>query len=201
MSEKMKFDYREFMNSELPSKEFLARLTKTLEEEEASKKRKEIRMIRQVSTAAACFVLLCGIAAVFYSKNKTKSDGGLSSDMSEYVGENDALETIPFENFDWYSENLTEESLLKALSQKMTEECDYIAYSDQNQFVDAPHMEKAEMQDITDMMVHAVRTNEEPEGEAVYYMAVFHDGSIAKFTIWDKTYIKIADDEKIYKKN
>lgn len=206
MTDNLKHKYKEYTENINPSDEFIARLTKTLEDEQANQKRKKFRIISRVSAAAACFVMLFGISAVIYSISFSnpaveQSDQGMSSEANNYAGSasTDAIHTIPFEKISWYDESLTKESLPKALAQKLASSLDYLSFNSENKFVNAEKADAQSIEQFIQLMNNSEQTSEEAAGETVYYMAVFNDRTIAKFSISGNEYIIISGDSKIYK--
>lgn len=207
MSEKLKSDYVKHMENVEPSDAFLSQLTQTLKDEQSRQKRIKIRRIKQIVAMAAGLLLFFGISAIIYagSPNRPHISEGESSaagGMKDYVGtaSSESITTIAFENINWYDDSLTGVSVPKALAQKLASSLDYLSFGSENRFVNAERADDERTRQIIELLSGADETAEEISGTKLYYMAVFTDGTVAKFSITNDTLIEISGDEKSYKK-
>ena len=210
MSDKIKSEYNKYADEIKPSEEFTSRLTKTLEEEKAKKKYPRLRYFKQVAVAAACLII--ALAAAF-AVNRGLAPSGLPGGTSSYeeyptsgignlIGEINT-ETLNIENLaniSWYAKGLNAGSLPLALAEKLGASLDYLAYNSENKFVDADKADGEMIESIKSLLTSAKETDESVSGERVYYMAVFTDGTVAKFSVADGKFLEISGDKKIYKK-
>ena len=205
MSDKIKSDYNKYADKIKPSKEFKSRLTDTLNEEAEKKKSPKIRYIRQFAAAAACLIIAVGaaLAVRFGAAPKMPPAEPATSAVGNQWGEinTDVFNPGKFENISWYDKNLAADSLPLALAEKMTSSLEYLSYNNENKFVGAQNADSEMLTEIKAFLTGAGETKENASGEKVYYMAVFTDGTVAKFSIADRIYLEISGDEKIYKKN
>lgn len=201
MSDKIKNDYIKYMEAQKPSEEFLSRLTDTLGGEKRAKRRTVPRFIKAVS-AAACAAIVCGISAlIFLNGGGTDIPKDSSPDTSAV--ENKAVErsaglikTAPLKIAYWYGEE--EDDLPQALARKMETSLDYLSVSDENYFLDCAPADEETEKELTDMLLRARECEGEVSGEKLYCMAVFTDGTVAKFYVSGGKYIEISGNEKIY---
>lgn len=205
MSDNFKSDYSKYADKIKPSKEFTSRLKNTLNEEAGKKKKPRIRYIRQfAAAAAACLIVAVGaaLAVNLGSGSRTHVAEPATSGVGNYVGEinTGSLNPGKFENISWYDKNLAADSLPLALAEKMADSLDYLSYNNENKFIDAKNADSETLTEIKALLTGAKETEERVSGEKVYYMAVFADGTVAKFSVSGGIYLEISGDEKIYKK-
>lgn len=210
MSDKIKSEYNKYADEIKPSEEFTSRLTKTLEEETAKKKYPRLRYFKQVAVAAACliialaaaFALNRGPAPAMPSDSTSSYEEYPTSGIGNLIGEinTGTLNIENLANISWYDKGLNADSLPSALAEKLGASLDYLAYSSQNKFVDADKADAEMIESIKSLLTSAKETDESVSGEIVYYMAVFTDGTVAKFSVADGKFLEISGDKKIYKK-
>lgn len=207
MSDKIKSEYNRYMENVKPSDKFLSQLTSTLEEERSSQRKRRKVPIKQISAAAACLIAVCGFAVIysfFGNDIKTGEDSSsVTENMNGYAGKTDteSLVTVPFENISWYDNALTPESLPKALAQKLESSLDYLSFAEENKFVNADRADFERTKQMIEALSEAEESDEKVTGDMTYYMAVFTDGTVAKFSISDNGAVEISGDDKIYKIN
>lgn len=205
MSDKIKKDYNAYFDSIHPSGEFLENLTATLSEEQVKQQRARIRRTKQLTALAACAALAVGLTAAFTlglsgQSGDIHSDKS-SSDFSQSVGNHAAevtsvhIQTLPISSPD--NRNVTPQEL----ADKIEDSLNYIAVSDRNMFVNAEHLSGGEIRGLTMLLSSAEPTDDEPDGESVYYMAVFTDGSVTKLTVTGGKYVQIDGSDGCYKIN
>lgn len=209
MSDKIKSEYNKYADKIKPSEEFASRLTQTLEEEKAKKRYPRLRYIRQIGVAAACLIVALAAALVVnrgFGPAPTP-DGTSSyeehptSAIDNQAGEinTEALNIENFQNISWYDKSLDAESLPLALAKKLEASLDYLEYSGENKFVGAEKADGERLARIKALLASAEKTDESVSGERVYYMAVFTDGTVAKFSVAAEKYLEITGDKNIYK--
>lgn len=210
MSDKIKSEYKNSFERIEPSEEFLSNLTQTLEKEQEKQKKTKQRKIyrfRLISMAAACVIVILGLAAVFYFREKNTPQGSGkqlpdTEQLDNYTqrATDGSVQTLPIQNADWYNDSLTKESAPKALAQKLDSSLEYLSYNSENRFVNAEHADAGQIEQLTALLAKAVESSGSVSGSKVYYMAVFTDGTVAKFSITDDKFVEISGDEKIYEK-
>ena len=200
MSDKIQSDYTEYMENVKPSEEFLSQLVQTLEDEQSLQKEDKHRLPRAVPAAAACLILISCLSAALYIRHQNASSAAeeLNNYAATMAGED--IPATPFLGSDWRDSVSPDESTPMALARKMTLSLDYLSYNSENKFVDAQTADNAETVRIIGLLQSAEPVDSESLGERVYYMAVFTDGTIAKFSITDNGFVQIDGDENIYKK-
>lgn len=205
MTDKIKQDYVEHMNSIKPDSRFLASLQETLEQEQKNlRERKRIRLIRTVCAAAACLALGIGIfAAVSISRNTPEIIGGpqdssASGDMINHgaAANSSVIDTVPVKNISWIPDDLRELPLTKALALRLENSLEELSVSGENRFVDADTVSGQELSGIIEKLNAAESAAASPEGEVKYYMAVFEDMTAAKFSIAENGVISISGSEE-----
>ncbi len=205
MSDNTKKEYNAYFDSIHPSDEFLERLTATLAEEQVRQQRARIRKTKQLTALAACAALAVGLTAALTlglsGRNGDIHSDKSSSDFSQPVGNHAAdittvqIQTLPISSLD--GKNITPQEL----ADKIEDSLDYIAVSDSNMFVDSEHLGGEEILDLSILLSGAEPTDEKPDGESVYYMAVFTDGSVTKLTVTSGKYFRIDGGDGYYKIN
>ncbi len=199
MSEKVKMEYNKYAADINPSPEFLARLTATLEEEQAKQKRSKFRWVKPVSAVAACFAVVA-VGAVIATKIGSKPQLGTDTPATSVgiMGNADAIQTAPFQSISWYDDTLSSDSLAAALAEKLTGGLDYLAYNSENKFVGAEHADTDTVQELSAMLAGAAETADAAAGDTVYYMAVFNDGTVAKFSVTAERYVMISGSDGVF---
>lgn len=210
MSDKIKSEYTKYADEIKPSEEFTAQLTKKLEDESAKKKCPKIRRFKQIAAVAACLVIAVAAALALHRGFGAKPlpNGGTSYadpssfGMGDYIGEinTEPLNIATFDPISWYDESMSASGLPLALAAKLGSSLDYLAYNDENKFVDAERADAETIARIRGFLEEAAETGDCVSGEKVYYMAVFSDGTVAKFSIAGGQFLEIPGDQKIYKK-
>lgn len=207
MSDKLKKEYNEYMNQIGPGKDFLVSLQDTLHrEEKAANSRRRFRLIKQLSAVAAGILLCTGIIfAVNIIRHNSESqtgNPGNSNNHGEVIkqGETAGISgTDSVNDYNWITDDLKEYPLPKALSARLTASLDDLFVSDTNRFVDAPKAGTEEISEIADRLDSATETDITPEGTPKYYMAVFDDMTLVKFSIAENGVISINGTEKYFR--
>lgn len=206
MSDKIKKEYNEYMNQIEPGRDFLASLTDTLHREEKSvKSRKRFRLIKQLGAVAAGLILCTGIIIAvntIHRNSGTQDNNHQKPNNQEEVikqGETaDISGTNSVNNYSWVTDDLKDYPLTKALSVRLTGSLDDLFINDTNRFVDAPKAGSEEISEIIKRLDSASETALSQEGEIKYYMAVFDDMTLVKFSISANGVIAINGTDKFF---
>lgn len=207
MSDKIQNKYIEEYKDVKPSAEFLDRLTQTLEQEQANKKRSNIKMVRRVASIAACLVVAVAAGVLILHNTKPSSTGDASSTTDSspdtpnssvnnsvnIYGDNTAISGQPIKIDEWDTSSLTPEEYADAMAQMLSSDSlSYILKSDSNSFVGADRISDDEIASLSEMFRNAALTDKaDDSAERTYYMAVFEDGLIIKLSAVSDSYVEI----------
>lgn len=207
MSDKIQNKYIEEYKDVKPSAEFLDRLTLTLEQERANKKRSNIKMVRRVASIAACLVVAVAAGVLILHNTKPSSTGDASSTTDSspdtpnssvnnsvnIYGDNTAISGQPIKIDEWDTSSLTPEEYADAMAQMLSSDSlSYILKSDSNSFVGADKISDDEIASLSEMFRNATLTDKaDDSAERTYYMAVFEDGLIIKLSAVSDSYVEI----------
>ncbi|MBQ4095448.1 MAG: hypothetical protein IJC65_03365 [Oscillospiraceae bacterium] len=207
MSDKIQNKYIEEYKDVKPSAEFLDRLTLTLEQERANKKRSNIKMVRRVASIAACLVVAVAAGVLILHNTKPSSTGDASSTTDSspdtpnssvnnsvnIYGDNTAITGQPIKIDEWDTSSLTPEEYADAMAQMLSSDSlSYILKSDSNSFVGADKISDDEIASLSEMFKNATLTDKaDDSAERTYYMAVFEDGLIIKLSAVSDSYVEI----------
>jgi|GEM_PF-2170088 len=207
MSDKIQNKYIEEYKDVKPSAEFLDRLTLTLEQERANKKRSNIKMVRRVASIAACLVVAVAAGVLILHNTKPSSTGDASSTTDSspdtpnssvnnsvnIYGDNTAISGQPIKIDEWDTSSLTPEEYADAMAQMLSSDSlSYILKSDSNSFVGADKISDEEIASLSEMFRNAALTDKaDDSAERTYYMAVFEDGLIIKLSAVSDSYVEI----------
>lgn len=207
MSDKIQNKYIEEFKDIKPSAEFLDRLTLTLEQEQANKKRSKIKMVRRVASIAACLVVAVAAGVLIMNNTKPSSTGKDSSSVDSSAenpngtinnsvniyGDNTAISGQPIKIDEWDTNSLSPEEYADAMAQMLSSDSlSYILKSDSNSFVGADRISDEEISSLADMFENATLTDKaDDSAERSYYMAVFEDGLIIKLSTVSDSYVEI----------
>lgn len=207
MSDKIQNKYIEEYKDVKPSAEFLDRLTLTLEQERANKKRSNIKMVRRVASIAACLVVAVAAGVLILHNTKPSSTGDASSTTDSspdnpnssvnnsvnIYGDNTAISGQPIKIDEWDTSSLTPEEYADAMAQMLSSDSlSYILKSDSNSFVGADKISDDEIASLSEMFRNASLTDKaDDSAERTYYMAVFEDGLIIKLSAVSDSYVEI----------
>lgn len=219
MSDKIKQSYIDEFKDIKPSEDFLNRLTQTLEEEQAKKKRSNIKMVRRVASVAACLVVgvLAGVLILNSTKPTQSGDSSSSAveskpdytdniiieNSANIYGDNTAISGQPIKIDEWETESFTAEQYAEAMEKMLSSDSlSYIMVSDTNNFVGADKLGDADIQKLADMFKNATPTDKaDSSAERKHYMAVFEDGLIIKLAIVSEDYIEIPSKDVYFSVN
>lgn len=207
MSDKIQNKYIEEYKDVKPSAEFLDRLTQTLEQEQANKKRSNIKMVRRVASIAACLVVAVAAGVLILHNTKPSSTGDASSTTDSspdtpnssvnnsvnIYGDNTAITGQQIKVDEWDTSSLTPEEYADAMAQMLSSDSlSYILKSDSNSFVGADKISDDEIASLSEMFKNATLTDKaDDSAERTYYMAVFEDGLIIKLSAVSDSYVEI----------
>ncbi|MCM1307803.1 MAG: hypothetical protein NC223_04310 [Butyrivibrio sp.] len=210
MSDKIKSEYNKYAEEIKPSEEFTSRLTRTLKEERARKKYSKLKYLKPFAAAAACLIIALaaglalnrGLSHSVPSERTSAYNERPTSGIGNQAGEinTNRLNISDIENIGWYNGALNAESLPLALAEKLGSSLDYLVFSGENKFVGAENADAETLERIKALLGSARETDERASGEKIYYMAVFTDGTVAKFSVADGKFLEISGDKKIYLK-
>lgn len=192
MSDNIKKSYNLYMNSEEPSAEFLASLTAKLkqEEERVRTRKKKMFFVRTITIAAACAAVCAAVPlAIHFTKPP------VSVDEKPYFGQTDFVNTSSFDSkpLDFAEKKkLNAENLANLLNSSLSE----LFVSENEIFVDAPTASKSEIQELVAKLSSAKETSDFAQGKKTCYMAVFGDGAIVKFSVFENGVVVIKGTEK-----
>ena len=206
MSDMIKDRYKKEFEQIKPSEEFLNRLTSTLEQEQSCRKRRRINCSPNtiVTVAVASIAaILCGLAFFLHSLNIGSSSGNdvlpSQNDIDHKYNnyDSDALSTKPVNTLSLFEEDMTAEQCAGIFMDKVRNgELSYIKVSESNVFASAGMVDDEQKNVLLDLMDTGKNTDSIPDGEKVYYMAVFSDGTIVKFIVTDSKYIEFSGMDK-----
>lgn len=201
-----KENYKKELDKVAPSEEFLKSLSEKMENERAMKKRRKIRVMTSVVSAAACVAVIVSASFFFNKKGDTVSpqtDYLLSSSEINVPGEkadmaSSAAATESVLQKNWHEENISDTEAFHTLVSKIRSDLKKLYFSDTNSFESDNLLSETETEELVGKIENAERT--ETHGNPVTnYMAVFKDGSIAKFTVCDDDTIYIKGIETSFK--
>lgn len=204
MSDKIQSKYIEEYKDVKPSAEFLDKLTLTLEQERAKKKRSKIKLVRSVASIAACLVVAVAAGVLILNNTKPSSTASSSTDSSEIpnssinnnvniYGDNTAISGQPIKIDEWDTSTLSPDEYADAMAQMLSSDSlSYILKSGSNNFVGADRIGDDEISSLSDMFKNATLTDKvDDSAERTYYMAVFEDGLIIKLSTVSDSYVEI----------
>lgn len=198
MSDKIKADYKNYAENIRPSDEFLKKLTAEIKEEQAVQKRKKFRLSKQIA-AAAGFAVIAGVSAlIIVSANKPNVSDNIS-EVQNYGEASEAIQSSPFENISWLENPVSPEEVPAALAEKMKSSLDYLTFNTVNKFVNTEKASPETVDEIINNLENCTVWDGGISGDTVYYMAVFSDGSVAKFGISGGEYVVFSDNEKFFR--
>ena len=204
MSDKIQSKYIEEYKDVKPSTEFLDKLTLTLEQEQAKKKRSKIKLVRSVASIAACLVVAVAAGVLILNNTKPSSTASSSTDSSEIpnssinnnvniYGDNTAISGQPIKIDEWDTSTLSPDEYADAMAQMLSSDSlSYILKSDSNNFVGADRIGDDEISSLSQMFKNATLTDKADDSATrTYYMAVFEDGLIIKLSTVSDSYVEI----------
>lgn len=204
MSDKIQSKYIEEYKDVKPSAEFLDKLTLTLEQERAKKKRSKIKLVRSVASIAACLVVAVAAGVLILNNTKPSSTASSSTDSSEIpnssinnsvniYGDNTAISGQPIKIDEWDTSTLSPNEYADAMAQMLSSDSlSYILKSDSNNFVGADRIDDDEIASLSQMFKNATLTDKaDDSAERTYYMTVFEDGLIIKLSTVSDSYVEI----------
>lgn len=199
MSDKLKEQYQQEFSKITPSPEFLQRLTETLEQEQASSMRKSISFKKMLPIAAS-LVLLIGAGSIYLNHSgKSQPHSGTAKTFDSPEMNFHQAEVSGMKEFDIQADaGSYAETLCSRLD---SDELDYIKMNDTNNFTNTEASDFKEAEKIAKMLSDAELTDSCPDGEKMYYMLVFKDGSVEKIVVTDEKYIEISGKNICFKIN
>lgn len=186
--------YNSYMDKQGPSEEFLSSLTERLKQEQEqeqkspaknidiSHKQKRSRIIRIITAVAACVAICCALPFVL---SQGKSDVDVSEEPKTPGALTSIVVTDKIEVPDMDLQ-MTAVSLAEKLESSLSE----LLESDKNYFVG----EEAVSGEKLDELISKLKSDKaasKPEGKKLWYMAVFNDGSVIKFAVYENGAVTI----------
>lgn len=189
MSDKIKQKYISYMNEENPSEEFLSSLTERLKLEEKRVRPKKNPFV--ISGAIAAGIAACIAVPLAISLNRAPLP--VEKAPLDYAGtvNASAIDAKPLENLGDFSEITA-----KTLSERICGSLSELLESESNGFVDAKNVDEKKRRELIEKLAAAVETNETPSGKQTFYMAVFEDGEIVKFSVFENGVVTINGSAK-----
>lgn len=203
MSDMIKDRYKKEMEHITPSAEFLSGLSETLKQEQNGLRRRKINYMKIVITAAACITaVLCGTLSFVNHLNNVPVSANTDSMLSQHKSDVDHK----FDNIDTdtitsrhvnpsslFDDDMTAEQCAKIFIDKADKgELSYIKVSDSNVFTSARDNNNSQRERLLDLLRSGKNADSVPDGEKVYYMAVFSDGKIVKLIVTDNKYVEFS---------
>lgn len=218
MSDRISSEYKNAFDKIEPRAEFLQSLEETLDKEIADRKRSKIKSAKNIgimTAAAASIVLVLGAAIIIptlaginfnpenpgsisessigdNSKNDNDNTNDVSDDFNNYYANSSAV-TKPLEIEDWNTENLSPTECAELLADMLSGDgLSYCKISDTNVFTSAEQISDAEIENIAGLLRNAEETDETGDNSAKsFYMAVFNNDIVVKFTVSESGVISI----------
>ncbi len=208
MADNFKKDYAEYINQIKPDPKFLSSLQDTLEQEEKKHKaNRRIRLMSKICAAAACAVIGAGVFTIIGISLRTpdvtdskQSGTSVAENISNHVASANisAIDTIPINDIGWLTDELKEQPVTKALAQRLKSSLKELKVSESNSFVDAQILAEQDRAALISKLEYAAETETAPAGTTEYYMAVFDDMTVAKFSVRENGVIVINGIENIF---
>lgn len=203
MSDMIKDRYKKEMEHITPSDEFLSGLSETLMQEQSGLRRRKINYMKIIVTAAACIIaVLCGTLSFMNHLNKVPVSEDTDSTLSKYKSEvahkfdnidTNAITSRPVNSSSLFDDDMTAEQCARIFVDKADKgELSYIKVSDSNVFTTAQDNDDSQREELLDLLGTAKNADSVPDGEKVYYMAVFSDGKIVKLIVTDNKYVEFS---------
>lgn len=191
MSDTIKQQYNEYEKSIMPSAEFQEKLIEQLKAEQTKKRAPKYMGFVYAAAAAAAVICIGAVALNINDKSKTPA---VSAPVSDYAAESgNAAAGNSFTFRSWDSE-LSGMAANEALAEKL-KSVEKLYSNTENRFSDENIIGGNE-EELAKKIRSAKPADIGISGETVYYMAVFSDGTVAKFTVTDGKYLTVS--EKIY---
>lgn len=203
MSDMIKDRYKKEMEHITPSDEFLSGLSETLMQAQSGLRRRKINYMKIIVTAAACITaVLCGTLSFVNHLNNVPASANTDSTLSKYKSEVDhkfdnidtnAITSRPVNSSSLFDDNMTAEQCARIFVDKTDKgELSYIKVSDSNVFTSAQDNDDSQREKLLELLGSGKNSDSVPDGEKVYYMAVFSDGKIVKLIVTDNKYVEFS---------
>lgn len=155
--------------------------------------RSNFRVYATVLAAAAVLALVVGIG--HFSKVGTTNDIGVKAEGVTTEATNEGI----FVQEKWYGDATTDDAIYEefvGLIESGTLEKLYCSKGET--FSDEDILEAADADKLMQKLATAVAMDKEAEGASVNYMAVFENGEIIEFQIFEGGYVKLNDIKTVY---
>ncbi len=203
-----KDSYKKDMEQITPDKDFVRNLSLKLKEASeyptipAKSVRNKRTIFRYRYLAAAAVILLVFIAGtgagIFINRNNF-------SDNSDNIGQQGVTETIVptgepiFDTKKWYEDCETEQDICRLFIQRLSDTTDLtkLYKNNENVFDDSMQMNQEDIRELVKLIQNGrVDYEEETRMESrktEYYMAVFKNGDVIKFSIYNNCILKLKE--------
>lgn len=209
MSERFEDEYRKLEGNIKPSEDFRLRLENILEIEnkkQSEKKGKTKRYKSVFISLAACVVIAVTVFLISSAKPvetaKPETPGNMGN-MNTPFDYTKSFNVQSIGSSEWFDKDNTPEQCVKFLAERIRDKSDlaYIKANNENTFADVADIDEKQINELADMLDTVTVTNIDIEkNEAEYYMAVFGNGDIAKFTVYNNKYIIISGLDAVFEK-
>ena len=198
MSDELKEKYQKDFSQIAPSPEFLERLTVTLEQEQTSAKRKSFSVAKLIPAAAA-LVLILGAGGNYLSLSGKNHSSQSSASIPDTPDIN--LNQATTGGMKSFSYSADAENYADALCSKINSgELVSIKINTDNNFTSVPDGDISEADKITELLSESELTESCPNGEKIYYMLVFSDGSVEKLIVTDEKFTEVSGKNIFFQK-
>lgn len=203
-----KDSYKKDMGQITPDKDFVRNLSLKLKEAsdystipaESDRKKRTIFRYRHLAAAAVILlVFIAGIGAgIFLNRNNF-------SDNFHHIGQQGMRETIVptgepiFDTKKWYEDCETEQDICRLFIQRLSDTADLtkLYKSNENVFDDSMQMNPEEISELVKLIQNGTVDYEEENHlenqKAEYYMAIFKNGDVIKFSMYNHCIIKLKE--------
>ncbi len=204
-----KSKYKEYNESIVPDGKFINELADKMDCARTSQNKK-ITINKYVIYTAALFIIAGGLFFTLDRNNYLSEDMPIYEESSESnrfelkggnVTEDKGItEKNYFSDNNWYNENTETADLPKVLASRLYDntDMDKLYVSEEEVFDDMIASEE-EIKELSSLvnLAEVADESEEPVSP-VYYMAVFKNGDIVKFTVWNNCFITINGVNALY---
>lgn len=194
-----KDSYKKDFEDIVPDDAFLSKLSASMEAAETDKKRSRIRIV--YTSVAAVFVLaISGALLSIYNPGLLFGNNGSSQPGVNMQAGNNSLGSFATNQIGevnkWCSDDLSEQENYDFFVSRLSDSKDIkkLYSGTQQVFSDSDLVNTEEISSIGVKINTAKISGENaPSGSAQYYMAVFNNGDIIKFTIYNDKYVVVND--------
>lgn len=181
-----------------PDVEFIGHLAGQMKKEQ-----KKIRMRKRLMVSAGGLVAAAAVCILFINNKNvdltSRQEQVEISHKAEAVETKEENQSHAFGQSAWYGEAETKEEYLTAFQTLWQEDTIKSLYQSEVEEWDAEDIiSEQETEKIAALCQTAQATDQTPAGTPDYYMAVFEDGKIVKFQIYDDGYLMFHEVDAVY---